>query len=163
MSIGIRVQIDPDSGVLSALAKLALDRDDKTTLLDEIGINLAENARLRFTDQVDPDGQGWKPSLRAKAQGGETLRDTGRLMASITHAVSGDAVEYGTNLFYAPFLHFGADIKAVAKPYLTFKVPGGGWARKKEVTLPARPFLGLSDEDEQLVVDIIGNFLRVQR
>lgn len=163
MSIAIRVQIAPDSGVLSALAKLALDSADKTSLLDEIGINLSENARLRFSDQVSPDGQPWKPSIRAKVQGGETLRDTGRLMASITHAVGGDSVEYGTNLEYAPFLHFGADIKAVAKPYLTFKIPGGGWARKKNVTLAPRPFLGLSGEDEQQVVDIIGNFLRVKQ
>lgn len=161
MSIGVRIKINPDSGVLSALTKLALNSGDKTALLDEIGINLAENARLRFVDQVDPEGQPWKPSLRAKAQSGETLRDTGRLMASITHAVSGNSVEYGTNVFYAPYLHFGAHIKAVAKPYLVFKVPDGGWISKKDVTLPARPFLGLSSEDEQLVVDIIGNFLRV--
>ena len=163
MSLGVRIKIDADSGVLPALAKLALERDDKTALLDEIGINLTENARLRFGDQLSPDGQQWKPSLRAKLQGGETLRDTGRLMASITHRVAGDSVEYGTNVDYAPYLHFGADIKAVDGAYLTFKIPGGGWVSKKSVTLPPRPFLGLSTEDEETVISIIGSFLKVQR
>lgn len=163
MSLGVRIKIDADSGVLPALAKLALERDDKTALLDEIGVNLTENARLRFGDQLSPDGQKWQPSLRAKLQGGETLRDTGRLMASLTHKVNGESVEYGTNVDYAPYLHFGAQIKAVDGAYLNFKVPGGGWVNKKSVVLPARPFLGLSTEDEETVINVIGSFLKVQR
>lgn len=164
MSLGVRVHIDPDSAVTSALARLALDRHDKFALLDQIGITLSENARLRFGDQVSPDGTPWKPSFRAIAQGGETLRDTGVLMASITHQLlSADAVEYGTNVPYATALHYGAEIKATNAPYLRFKIPGGGWARKKSVTLPAREFLGLSNEDEEQVVDIIDHFLRAAR
>jgi len=163
MSIAVRANISPDTTVLAALSQLALERDDKTSLLDEIGINLSENARVRFGDQVSPDGSTWVPSVRAKLQGGETLRDTGRLMGSITHIVSGDSVEYGTNVDYAAALHFGAEIKSVSGPYLTFKIPGGGWAKKKSVTLPARPFLGLSTEDNDMVIDVIGSFLSVQR
>lgn len=162
MSIAVRIAVK-DSGVLSSLARLSLDRDDKTALLDEIGINLVENARLRFVDQAGPDGQAWIPSLRAQATGGETLRDTGRLMNSLTHFVTANAVEYGTNVAYAAPLQLGATIKAVAGPYLTFKVPGGGWAKKAEVTIPPRPFLGLSDDDTQTVVDIIGSFLAFRR
>jgi len=162
MSIGVRITVGDDSAVLSALSKLALDRDDKTALLNEIGVNLVENARLRFSDQVAPDGTPWQPSLRAINQGGDTLRDTGTLLASLTHAVLSEGVEYGTNVPYAATMHFGDTIRASAAPYLTFRVPGGGWAKKKEVTIPARPFLGLDSDDEQMVVDIIGNFLKVQ-
>ena len=161
MSLGVRVHIDPDSAVTSALARLALDRDDKFALLDQIGITLSENARLRFGDQVSPDGAPWKPSFRAIAQGGETLRDTGVLMNSITHQILGaDAVEYGTNVPYATAMHYGAHIKATNAPYLSFKVPGFGWVKKKEVNIEGRPFLGLSNEDEQQVVDVIDHFLR---
>jgi phage virion morphogenesis protein len=164
MALGVRVQVSDDSAVIAALARLALDGDDKRALLDEVGITLAENARLRFSDQVSPDGTPWKPSFRAIAQGGETLRDTGLLVASITHQLlSADAVEYGTNVPYATALHYGAEIKATNAPYLRFKIPGGGWARKKSVTLPAREFLGLSNEDEEQVVDIIDHFLRAAR
>lgn len=162
MSLGVRINIPDDSAVLSALSQLALSGSDKTALLDEIGINLVENARLRFIDQTDPDGNPWKQSARAAAQGGETLRDTGRLMNSITHSVGSDFVEYGTNVAYAMPLHFGAEIRAVNAPYLKFKI-AGRWANVKEVTLPARPFIGLSTEDEQLVVDIIETFLSSER
>lgn len=162
MSVGIRITVNDDSSVLSALNKLALDRDDKAALLNEIGINLVENARLRFSEQVTPNGSPWQPSLRALNQGGDTLRDTGVLLASLTHTVLAEGVEYGTNVHYAATMHFGDTIQASGSQYLTFRVPGGGWAKKKEVTIPARPFLGLDMDDEQMVVDIIGNFLRVQ-
>lgn len=163
MSIAVRITASNDSAVLSALAQLALDRDDKTALLNEIGINLVENARLRFSDQVAPDGTPWVPSIRALNQGGDTLRDTGALLASLTHAVLADGVEYGTNVPYATTLHFGDTIRASGSNYLHFRIPGGGWARKREVVIPARPFLGLDSDDEQLVVDIIGNFLKAGR
>jgi phage virion morphogenesis protein len=162
MSLAVRVSISDDSPVVAALNRLALDRGNKADLFNEIGINLVENARLRFTDQEAPDGTPWEPSLRVKLQGGDTMRDKGILLASLTHAVLPEGVEYGTNVAYAPTLHFGATIQASAAPYLTFRVPGGGWAKKKEVVIPARPFIGLSTEDEELVTDIIANFLRVQ-
>jgi phage gpG-like protein len=92
-------------------------------------------------------------------QGGDTLRDTGALLASLTHEVLADGVAYGTNVPYAPTLHFGATIKASGSDYLTFRIPGGGWAKKREVTIPARPFIGLDGEDEQSVLGLIGDFL----
>ena len=159
MSVGVHIDLQPDSAILPALARLALGGNDKTQLFNEIGISLAENTRLRFSDQAGPDGTAWTPSRRAIAQGGDTLRDTGRLMASITHALLPDGVEVGTNVAYAPTLHFGATITAVSAPYLRFKIPGGGWARKKSVTIPSRQFLGVNDEDEETVLDLISAFL----
>lgn len=159
----VRISLQEDSALLPALARLALDKDDKADLLDELGLNLVESARLRFIDQVDPDGNPWKPSIRAQKQGGETLRNTGRLMNSLTHRVDGDSVEYGTNVDYALPLHYGADIKPVASKYLTFRIPGVGFVRKKQVILPARPILGLSQEDGEATLDIINNFLQAGR
>ena len=158
MSVAVRITTKR-TGVLSALSQLALERDDKSDLLDQIGINLVENTRVRFGDQVSPDGVPWEPSLRAINEGGDTLRDKGVLLNSFTHRQLTDSVEWGTNVPYALPLHFGATIQAVNGPYLKFKVPGGGWAQKAEVTIPARPFLGMDSDDEQLVVDIIGAFL----
>lgn len=159
--IGIQVRVQ-DQGVLSALSRLALEDADKAALFDEIGINIAENTRYRFGQQIAPDGTAWKPSHRAENQGGETLRDTGRLLASITHNVLPDGVEVGTNVAYAAPLHYGAEIHAKNGPYLKFHIPGGGWAQKKSVTLPARPFLGLDAEDNALVTDIISHFLQAR-
>ena len=55
----------------------------------------------------------------------------------------------GTNLVYAATHQFGAErtIRAKNAKYLWFK--GTNWAKKKEVSIqiPAREFLGISDED----------------
>ena len=161
MALGVRVEVADDGPVRAALARLALDPGDKSALLDDIGITLSENARLRFGDQVTPSGERWVPSIRAQLQNGETLRDTGVLMASITHALIGtDAVEYGTNVPYALPLHYGATVRATNAPFLMFRIAGGGFVRKKEVTLPAREFLGVSTEDEEQVIELINNFLK---
>lgn len=159
MSIGVRITTT-DGRALAAMAQLMMTAENKTRLFDEIGASLAESARMRFIDQAGPDGQPWQPSVRAQLQGGETLRDKGTLMNSITHVVLPDGVEYGTNVPYAGPLHFGAAIRAVNGHFLRFKIPGGGWVSKKAVTLPARPFLGLNDEDEQTVSGIITTFLQ---
>ena len=159
MSIGIRITTT-DGRALAAMAQLMMTAENKTRLFDEIGVSLTEAARLRFIDQAGPDGQPWVPSYRATNQGGETLRDKGVLMSSLTHVVLADGVEYGTNVPYAGPLHFGAEIQAVNGPFLRFKIPGGGWVSKKSVTLPARPFLGINADDEQTISDIINDFLR---
>ena len=159
MSIGIRITTT-DGRVLAAMAQLMMTAENKTRLFDEIGVSLTESARLRFIDQAGPDGQPWVPSYRATNQGGETLRDKGILMNSLTHVVLADGVEYGTNVPYAGPLHFGAEIRAVNGPFLRFKIPGRGWVSKKSVTLPARPFLGINADDEQTISDIINAFLR---
>ena len=159
MSIGVRITTT-DGRALAAMAQLMMTAENKTRLFDEIGVSLTESARLRFIDQAGPDGQPWVPSYRATNQGGETLRDKGILMNSLTHVVLADGVEYGTNVPYAGPLHFGAEIRAVNGPFLGFKIPGGGWVSKKSVTLPARPFLGINADDEQTISDIINDFLR---
>jgi phage virion morphogenesis protein len=161
VSFGVFINVEGDQQVGQVLGRLMLDSDERRAMYDEIGISLSENARLRFGDQQAPDGTPWKPSIRAQKQGGETLRDTGVLMASITHRVVEDGVEYGTNVPYAPFLHFGAHIKPVNSPYLVFKIPGGGWVRKKSVELPARPILGISADDEESIAEIIQRFMGV--
>ena len=155
--IPVQIQVT-DGKVLAALAALALEQDDKSALLGQIGANEAENTRLRFSDQHGPDGQAWVPSIRAKAQGGETLRDTGRLMGSITYAVNGDSVEIGTNTVYAKMMHYGGTIRAVGGGYLTFKI-AGQWAKKREVTIKGRPFLGIDEDGKTEIVDIIERFI----
>jgi phage gpG-like protein len=47
-------------------------------------------------------------------------------------------------VIYGPVHQFGATIQAKHAAYLRFVV-GGKWVSKKEVTIPARPFLGIED------------------
>jgi hypothetical protein len=69
-----------DEEVRRVLGRLLDLGRDLRPVTDEIGRTLVKNTELRFdVDQAGPDGTPWLPSLRAKLQGGQTLKDTGRL------------------------------------------------------------------------------------
>lgn len=157
--------IKADSSPIEAIFKrLNQFNADKFQLYDEIGAELSHRVQVRFLNGVDVDGNPWKVSWRAKLQGrngvgvGATLRDTGRLMNSYTHNVLGSGVEVGTNVEYAPYLHFGAKILPKNGQYITFAV-GGQYRKVKQVTLVPRTQLGLNADDEEAVLDIVGGFI----
>ena len=54
---------------------------------------------------------------------------------------------------------FGGVVKAKNHPYLTFKI-GNAWIRKKEITIPARPFLKLTPQDETDLLDDTQDYFR---
>ncbi len=119
---------------------------------------------MRFFNGVDVDGNPWKTSWRARMQGrddasiGQTLRDTGRLMNSYTHNVLLNGVEIGTDVEYAPYLHYGATILPKNGAYITFAV-GGQYRKVKKVVLEPRTQLGINQEDEESILNITGSFI----
>lgn len=110
------------------------------------------STRKRFREQKGPDGKPWTQSIRAKEEGGVTLTDTARLRNSIRAKSDATGFAVGTNTIYARRHQFGDSkpltIKAKGKHGLRFKI-GGRWITKGsvKVQLPARPFLGISEED----------------
>ena len=72
----------------------------------------------------------------------------------------------GTNVKHASTHQYGVRnriIKAKNKKYLRFKVDGRWITRKKvKVTIPARPFLGLSAEDQTELQETVEDFIRRQ-
>lgn len=126
-----------DSGVATKLQQMVAAQSNLQPLYAAIGGSLLSNVQLGFKFGRSPWGDAWrKPLLRA----GQPLRDTGRLNRSITVDATGDGVTVGTNVLYAPVHQFGATIRAKNKPFLFFRTPNG-FARKKQVVVPARPFL----------------------
>jgi phage gpG-like protein len=92
----------------------------------------------------------WRESLRAKLDGGTTLNDTGALASSIVYNVSTDTFSFGlgTNLVYAAIHQFGGDIEPKdPNGYLAFRTADGRFRRVKKVSIVARPYLVLQDED----------------
>ncbi len=151
---GVRIDITADSvtpwlnGAIRAVA-------DPQALLDAIGATVANNTKLRFHDGRAPDGTPWQAVLR----GGQPLRDTGvHLMNTVSHQVQGNSVLVGVSPFWAAVHQFGATIKAKNVKNLKFQI-NGRWVQKPEVTIPARPFLGISEQDgidiQQVIVDAI--------
>lgn len=159
------ITIEADSSPIEAVLKQLGSFDAlKSQLFNEIGEGLVNSVQHRFLTGTDVDGNPWKVSWRARMQGrdgvgvGETLRDTGRLMNSYTHNVLGNGVEVGTDVEYAPYLHFGATILPKNGQYITFAV-GGDYRRVKQSILPPRTQLGINTDDEAMILDIVGSFI----
>lgn len=157
MAFAITIQAD-SSPIEAVLKQLGSFDSLKAQLFDEIGAGLVNSVQHRFLTGTDVDGNPWKISWRARMQGGETLRDTGRLMNSYTHNVLSSGVEVGTDVAYAPHLHYGATILPKNGQYITFAV-GGQYRKVKQSILPPRTQLGLDAEDEAMVLDIVGSFI----
>lgn len=157
MAFAITIQAD-SSPIEAVLKQLGSFDSLKSQLFDEIGAGLVDSVQHRFLTGTDVNGNPWKISWRARMQGGETLRDTGRLMNSYTHNVLSSGVEVGTDVAYAPHLHYGATILPKNGQYITFAV-GGQYRKVKQSILPPRTQLGLNAEDEAMVLDIVGSFI----
>ncbi|MDR3561902.1 MAG: phage virion morphogenesis protein [Negativicutes bacterium] len=131
---------------------------DFTGLHKNIGAAMVSSTQKRFKDEKGPDGTAWTKSIRAKTEGGQTLTDTARLKNSITYQATPEGVAEGTNLIYASTMQ-GKDgkdtvIQAKTKKFLRFKI-GNRFSMKKSVTIPARPFLGLSPDDVEEIKNIV--------
>jgi phage gpG-like protein len=61
-------------------------------------------------------------------------------------------------VIYALIQQKGGVIKPVKKKTLKFKV-GGKWVSAKQVTIKARPYLGISKEDWREIGDTISDFI----
>ena len=86
--------------------------------------------------------QGGRPEwLALKYRSGIPLNDTGALRQSIDELSDNDTALVGTNMVYAAIHQFG------------------GWAgRNRKVYIPARPFLQLTNEDKQDLMDDVQDY-----
>lgn len=131
------------------LRKVEAKAGDHKALYDELGDILLDGVHDRFREQRAPDGRPWQKSWRAIATGSKTLQDSGILLNSIHTRLNKNGVSMLSNLKYAKLMHFGGVIKPKHKKFLKFKTPMGGWMFAKQVTIPARPIFGVSEDDAQ--------------
>ena len=151
--VGFSYQID-DAQLRAGLHSLiALGRDAGPIMADIAAIG-ESSTRMRFRTETGPDGQKWKPSLRARITGGRTLTKDGHLSGSISGRHGRDFAEWGVNRIYAAIHQFGGEIRAKGGS-LRFRLANGGFATVQKVTMPARPFLGISDDDRDDILDVI--------
>ena len=156
----VNITVADDSPIAAFLAAIEISQESKLTLMNDIGRYFVRSTHQRIVNEVTPSGTPWKKSIRARATGGATLRETNKLFNSVTYGVlSPDLLEYGTDVGYGIPLHFGQTVRAVAAEFLAFYIPGVGWAKRRSVTLEARPWLGVDTQDELAVIDIFTHFL----
>lgn len=172
--VAITIEADGESAVMQALARLSDFDQTKPKLFDAIGQTVVSNIRSRWMNGEGLEGK-WRLSGRVRRKGGTTLRDTSRLMNSMTYNALPNSVEIGTDVEYAAIHHFGGEIKYEARMRRTYfrqdlrtGLVGNKFVRKArsnfmqetqgkayKVNMPRRPFLGLTETDEQEVLDLI--------
>ena len=151
----ITITID-DRQVGRALRGIAAIGRSPAQLLGAISVGLVRNTQDRFDDETAPDGSAWAPLNPLYASGKRRpgiLRESGMsggLQGSITGEVQGHSVVVGSNKIYAAVHQFGATITPRAGKALHFMM-GGQKIVARSVTIPARPYLGLSTRDEETI------------
>lgn len=156
-----------DVQVLAMLERLrGLSGGRALPVMQDIGRYMKTSTQLRFRSQQGPDGQRWWPSQRAKSEGGQTLRDSGRLFRSLTWRAGPNFAEAGTNVIYAAAHQFGirkvVTIKAHRRMTKGRNKAGGVSVKSRPVKsharlmfLPRRPFAGFSPADRREILDIL--------
>lgn len=142
---GVSVEVTTDDQISAGLRRIALAFDARAlaSVLDEIGASNVTETQQRFEDEKDPSGQTWaelseETKLRRRARGQtkiHVLNDRRDLYDSITHKVHLTGVAVGTNRVYA-------------------RVHQLGWPERN---IPARPFLGVSDDGKKEILQIIAD------
>ena len=153
----VSVKVDGDvQRLMQRLGRIA--GMDKAGIINAIAEGLRTSTIERFRAEKSPEGKKWKQSIRAREEGGKTLTKSTALRSSIRSDSSADGLAIGTNDIRAATHQFGDTriIKAKRKKALRFRV-NGRWVSKKEVkvTIPARPFLGVSEEDEEEIKELL--------
>lgn len=128
---------------IAILSMLAMRVANPDPALDEIGAMLVTETQHRFEEEKDPDGHKWDrlaaATIAVRGSGAKILRHRANLYDSVTHAVDSRVdVRVGTNKKYARIHQFGG--------------PAG---LGHSVEIPARPYLGISDEGAKEVEAIL--------
>lgn len=175
--ISLELKLEGYPALQGKLNKLIQRTANLRPLMQDIGAYLDYSTRSRFLTQRGPDGTPWLPSARALREGGKTLIKTARLMGSFSYKADARSVEEGTNVIYAAIHHFGGVIKRKARTQTIYrKVTAGEISdrfvkRSKsnfatdhavgahDIEMPARPILGVNDNDEREIMNIVDDYL----
>lgn len=142
----MNIQITYDDQVVQKrLAQLRERGSDLSPAMREIAGHLLDGVAESFASERGPDGQVWTPlkpatvrERRRKGYGaGPILERSGDLLSRILADWDDSTAVAGTNVVYAATHHFG----------------------DPERGIPARPFLGVSADTRDVVIDAITGHL----
>jgi len=134
---------------LENLAKELKRIQNLAPVMKQIGISMVSSTKLRFNQGVDPDRDQWKPRseaykkqlARERRLTNKVLVVTGTLQKSIGYRLEGDRdVNIGTDVEYSTAMNRGDPSQ----------------------NIPARRFLGVSENDRNQIQRIIDKFLRAE-
>lgn len=134
----IEIKIDNLFVVQNQIDRLGAGVDDNRFLLmKRLAGTMHHAVRQNFR-------QGGRPKwLGLQYRNGKPLVDTGALRDSVNQNYDNDTAIVGTNMVYAAIHHFG-----------------GMAGRNRKVKIPARPFLILTNDDKQDLMDDVQDYFR---
>ncbi len=146
----------------AGLAQLEGQIADWTPVMDQIGRYLVRSTKERFKKGESPEGAKWAPkSATTLARYGARKSNrvdirplfgpSGALSSQIFHEAGPTHVAVGSNLIYAAVQQFGAGKGQFGNMANGSPIPWGN--------IPARPFLGLSQEDETNILALVVDYL----
>lgn len=162
----LEITFQPGRTITAVAALLASSRNP-TPLLRAIGTGLLRNTQDRFEAETAPDGSAWAPLnswYLSFKRGPGILRGAGMrggLQGSLVMDVDRGAIIIGSNKIYAAVHQFGATITAKnPRGLLGIRdYKGNLMGKARSVTVPARPYLGLSRRDEDTILDVTEDHL----
>jgi len=142
-----------------ALAAIAAALGDMSPVMADIGELLLVSAQDRMRDGEQPDGAPFAPRSQTTLDRyakldltfGAPLNVSGDMRNTLFYDADKDSVEYGSNAIQAAVMQFGAAKGAFGKASNGASIPWG--------TIPARPFIGLSDDDQDNIVAELSEWL----
>lgn len=180
---GVTLEVGIEDEATKVYVQLAERLGKGKGLMQAIGQSLVSSTIRRFSQQVGPDGTPWAPlskaTLKKRGPNAKALLASGRLRQSITFAATSNSVEIGSNLIYARIQQLGGTIEREENTTTIYRrskdLAEGRQARfvKKSksdfatdhkvkahsITIPARPFLGISAQDEKTVAALAHDYV----
>tara|TARA_B110000211_G_scaffold218716_1_gene263806 strand:- start:834 stop:1280 length:447 start_codon:yes stop_codon:yes gene_type:complete len=140
----VSIDLLGDEAITKELNRMLSRGLDLDPAFYEMGEHLLESTQDRISQEVSPDGTPWEPlsinTILQKDltnQSDKILRGYGTLADMLSYQISGNQLMFGSNMEYAATHQFGRD----------------------NANIPARPFLGVSGEDETEIIDILRSHL----
>lgn len=154
--------------IRDALGRVADIGRDPSRVLGALGTGVVRHTQQRIEAGTDPHGKRWdsyaplNPIYASTKEGSGILMGRGGmgsgLAGSITSAVEGHTLVWGSNKIYSRIHQLGGIIQPKNKRWLSFRMGGTLW-HVDSVEIPARPYLGFTDQDRAVLIEELGDYL----
>ncbi len=186
--VGVSVQVElNEQEKRDQLRELVERMENPAGFYKNVGAHMIRSTHINFERETAPSGIPWqklmpKTIARRKKRGRaalKILRETGVLKGSISARASREQVAVGTPVVYAAIHQLGGKIEKPERHAVIYRHKdektgkvGNRFRTKKDanlktkvtipahtINIPARPFLGISKDDESEIINIAQNWL----
>lgn len=180
---GVTLEFDAVAA-LAVANEAAAALADPAPMLRDIGEFLLIAHDQRFASQASPDGTPWQALSPAYLKRKKKNRDKilvldGFLKNTLRYQVNNNELLFGTNRIYGAMMHFGGSIDVAARSQQAYFRQdgktgdvGNQFVSKRKsnfaqwvtigaytIQIPARPWLGISDDDNYAIAGIATRYL----